>query len=55
MAEVPKGKPVAVYCAGGYRSSIAASLLRASGREDVSDVIGGMAAWRENALPEAKP
>ena len=31
--------------AGGYRSSIAASLLRASGFADVSDLIGGYQAW----------
>ena len=55
MAEVPEGRPVAVYCAGGYRSSIAASLLRAAGRRDVADVIGGFSAWREEGLPEAKP
>ena len=55
MGEIPAGRPVAVYCAGGYRSSVAASLLRASGRKDVADVIGGFAAWRESALPEAKP
>jgi hydroxyacylglutathione hydrolase len=34
-----------VYCAGGYRSSIAASFLRASGFEDVSDLVGGYQAW----------
>ncbi len=55
MSEIPSGKPVAVYCAGGYRSSIAASLLRSSGRTDVTDVIGGFSAWREEALPESKP
>ncbi len=54
LAEVPAGKPVVVCCAGGYRSSIAASLLRGAGRPDVADVIGGMAAWREEKLPEAK-
>jgi len=51
MGEISAGRPVALYCAGGYRSSIAASLLRAAGREDVADVIGGFAAWRESALP----
>jgi rhodanese-related sulfurtransferase len=51
MAEIPSGKPVAVYCAGGYRSSIAASLLRAAGRGEVSDLIGGFAAWHEEKLP----
>ena len=38
-------RPVVIYCAGGYRSSIAASLLRASAFADVSDLIGGYQAW----------
>jgi rhodanese-related sulfurtransferase len=33
-----------VYCAGGYRSSIAASVLRANGCTDISDVLGGFEA-----------
>jgi len=37
--------PTVVYCAGGYRSSVAASLLRQRGFGDVSDVIGGYTAW----------
>jgi len=41
--------PTIVYCAGGYRSSIAASLLRAHGFRDVSDVIGGYAAYEQLA------
>lgn len=45
LAEVPEGRPVVVHCAGGYRSSVAASLLRARGRSDVSDLLGGFAAW----------
>ena len=53
LAEVPQGRPVAVYCAGGYRSSIAASLLRAAGHADVADLVGGFGAWREQALPTA--
>lgn len=39
-----KDRPVVVYCAGGYRSSLAASLMRAEGFSDVSDVLGGWAA-----------
>ncbi len=54
-AEIPAGRPVAIYCAGGYRSSVAASLLRAAGRPDVVDLVGGFAAWREEGLPVAKP
>jgi rhodanese-related sulfurtransferase len=47
-AEIPPGRPVVVYCAGGYRSGVAASLLRREGWTDVSDLAGGFAAW--NAL-----
>lgn len=54
MAEIPAGKPVVLHCAGGYRSMIAASLLRASGRAGVTDMTGGWAAWTEEALPVAK-
>ena len=51
LSEVPAGTPVVVYCAGGTRSSIAASLLRRSGHRDVSDLIGGEAAWRLTRAP----
>ncbi|MET8066863.1 rhodanese-like domain-containing protein [Micromonospora sp. NPDC005686] len=44
--EVPAGRPVVVHCAGGYRSSVAASLLRAAGHADVSDLLGGYGAWQ---------
>ncbi len=37
--------PTIVYCAGGYRSSIAASALRARGFATVADLIGGYGAW----------
>ena len=36
-----------MYCAGGYRSSVAASVLRQAGFEDVTDIIGGYGAWSE--------
>lgn len=39
-----RDRPVVTLCAGGYRSSIAASLLRCNGFTDVSDVLGGYAA-----------
>jgi hydroxyacylglutathione hydrolase len=51
LAEVPADRPVVVYCAGGTRSSIAASLLRRAGHRDVSDLIGGEAAWRLSLTP----
>ena len=36
---------IAVLCAGGYRSSIASSMLEQLGFRNVSNVIGGMTAW----------
>lgn len=44
LSELDASKPTVVYCAGGYRSSIAASVLRAHGFADVSDVLGGFEA-----------
>jgi DMSO/TMAO reductase YedYZ molybdopterin-dependent catalytic subunit/glyoxylase-like metal-dependent hydrolase (beta-lactamase superfamily II)/rhodanese-related sulfurtransferase len=46
-----RDRPVVVYCASGYRSQIAASLLRAAGFADVSDLIGGTAAWEVAGFP----
>ncbi|WP_369812785.1 rhodanese-like domain-containing protein [Kineosporia sp. R_H_3] len=46
MDEIPAGRPVVLHCAGGWRSSVAASLLRNAGRSDVSDLVGGFAAWQ---------
>ena len=43
--ELDPAKPTVVYCAGGYRSSVAASLLRQRGFGDVSDIVGGFNAW----------
>jgi len=43
--------PVTVICAGGYRSSIAASLLERAGSAPVCNVVGGMAAWTAARLP----
>lgn len=43
--ELPADRPLVLHCAGGHRSSIAASLLRRRGFGDVSDLLGGYAAW----------
>ncbi|WP_329310066.1 MBL fold metallo-hydrolase [Streptomyces sp. NBC_01262] len=45
LDEVPADRPLVVHCAGGHRSSIAASVLRHAGRTDVSDLLGGYGAW----------
>ncbi|MGW3356173.1 rhodanese-like domain-containing protein [Streptomyces bungoensis] len=45
LGEVPAEGRLVVHCAGGHRSSIAASLIRHSGRTDVYDLLGGYGAW----------
>ncbi len=49
LDQLDPAAPTVVYCAGGYRSAIASSLLRAHGFADVSDLIGGFTAWRARA------
>lgn len=51
LDEVPDGRPVAVMCGSGFRSVVASSLLRATGRVQVVSVVGGMDAWRAAGLP----
>jgi rhodanese-related sulfurtransferase len=51
LKTLPKDRPLLVYCAGGYRSSIAASLLQRSGFASVSEIAGGFAAWEAASLP----
>ncbi|MEP6623017.1 MAG: MBL fold metallo-hydrolase [Acidimicrobiia bacterium] len=43
--------PTVVYCAGGSRSSIAASTLRTLGVANVADILGGYEAWTRAGLP----
>jgi glyoxylase-like metal-dependent hydrolase (beta-lactamase superfamily II)/rhodanese-related sulfurtransferase len=51
IAEVPADRPVVVHCEGGYRSAIACSLLTQAGRNNVSDLVGGIKAWIATKLP----
>ena len=45
LEEIPKDYPVVVQCASGYRSSIAASVLKSEGFTQVMDLVGGYDAW----------
>ena len=45
LKTLPGSRPLLVYCAGGYRSSIAVSLLQRGGFASVSELAGGIAAW----------
>ena len=46
--------PLAVHCKSGYRSAIAASLLRRAGFRQVINVTGGFDAWKAAGLPLAQ-
>lgn len=47
---LPRDRAIVVYCATGYRSATAASLLRRSGFSQVEDLVGGIAAWESSRL-----
>ena len=51
FSSLDQAAPVVLYCASGSRSMVAASVLRASGFDDVSDVLGGYGAWEDAGLP----
>lgn len=51
IEKLPRRRPLLVHCAGGYRSSIAASLLRRNGFDSVCEIAGGIAAWEAAKLP----
>ena len=51
LERLPKNRSLLVYCAGGYRSSIAASLLQGRGFNSVGEIAGGIAAWEAAKLP----
>lgn len=46
LNEIPRDKPVYIVCRSGYRSLMAASLLRQKGWRDLRVLIGGLEAWR---------
>ena len=51
MKSLPTDRPLLVFCAGGYRSSIAASMLQSAGFSSVTEIAGGIAAWEAAMLP----
>ena len=49
--EIPRDKRIAIHYAGGYRSSIAASILQQYGITNMVEIAGGLAAWEAADLP----
>lgn len=54
LAQFPKDKPFVIYCAGGYRSMVAASILKQRGWTDFVDVIGGFGAISKQDVPKTE-
>jgi len=50
LDKIPRDKPIRTICGSGYRSSVAASFLKASGFDDVRNVEGGIRAWSTKGL-----
>ena len=50
MNEFPTGTPFYMHCAGGYRSVIAASILKSRGIHNLIDVRGGFGAIKESGM-----
>ena len=50
LAEFPKDKKFILHCAGGYRSMIAASILKQRGWDNFVDVEGGFAEIKNTSL-----
>jgi hydroxyacylglutathione hydrolase len=51
LDEIPRDKPLYIFCASGLRSTIAASLLQRRGWHRVNVVLGGLSGWRSIACP----
>jgi len=54
LATFPKDQPFVVHCAGGYRSMIAASILKQRGWDDFVDVSGGFKEMAETDIPKSE-
>jgi len=52
LSEIPKDKPFIVHCAGGYRSMIAASILKQRGWDNFVDVVGGFKDIAKTEVPK---
>ncbi len=54
LNEIPKNEPLVVYCDAGYKGSLAASILAIHQYHNVTNVLGGMTAWKRAGYPVEK-
>jgi len=53
--ELDSSKLIVVHCKGGYRSSIATSVLRRAGLREIANLTGGFDAWKSADRRETQP
>jgi rhodanese-related sulfurtransferase len=46
LNEIPRDKPIVIYCRSGQRSGVAVEMLKQHGFNDVKNLIGGVLAWQ---------
>jgi hydroxyacylglutathione hydrolase len=49
--EVPRNRPVYIFCGSGLRSMVAASILQKEGWQDMTVILGGIAGWSSATCP----
>jgi rhodanese-related sulfurtransferase len=55
VGELDRDKLLVVHCKGGYRSSIATSILRRAGFRDIANLTGGFDAWKAMSQTASTP
>ncbi len=51
IGELPRDRPIYIFCGSGLRSMVAASILRREGMEEMTVILGGLAAWSSAKCP----
>lgn len=54
IGEIPRNKPVLVYCAVGSRSNMVAGFLAEKGYREIYNMSDGIVGWYRNGLPIAR-
>ncbi len=52
IAELPRDRPIVVYCHSGHRSSMVAMYLSNQGLKDIANLSGGIEAWSLKVDPQ---
>ncbi|WXG43909.1 MAG: MBL fold metallo-hydrolase [Promethearchaeati archaeon SRVP18_Atabeyarchaeia-1] len=47
LNDIPKNRQICIVCDSGFKTSVASSVLKMNGYENVTNVLGGMMAWRK--------